>query len=130
MVASVHDQPEQRSILVLSGGNSKYHTRFGYCLDTQYTANRLKACNKCYAELIGEMESWNINSDAESIGNFSKWSKHTCEDCVRWNYKIDSPLLTFPPPPNYPTNYDALPSGHIRPKRIKFLYTSISNCNF
>ena len=83
VVASVHDQPERRSILGLSGGNSKYHTRFGYCLDTQYTANRLKACNKCYAELIGEMESWNINSDAESIGNFSKWSKHTCEDCVR-----------------------------------------------
>jgi hypothetical protein len=127
-VASVHDQPEQRSILGLSGGNSLYHTRFGYSMDTSFTAPRLKACKSCYSAMIEEMQKWTF--DYDDIGNFSKWGEHNCLLCVRWNYKVDSPLLSFPPPKNYPSNFNTLPNGHICAKKLSFqmLNEIVSDC--
>jgi hypothetical protein len=119
VLASIHDQPERREILGLAGGNSTYHARFGYSMDVQYLSNKLRACAECYNSLRNDLES-RIKNQASTIEATFQWKELSCKNCVCWTYVPGSSLLSFPPPPNYPLDYDQLENGHIQSKKLNF----------
>jgi hypothetical protein len=119
VLASVHDQPERREILGLAAGNAKYHARFGYSMDVQYLADKLRACKECYKSLKDEFNSRVCNRSFVDQVTF-QWRTLSCANCVCWTYIPNSPLLTFPPPSNYPVGYDQLSNGHIESKKLNF----------
>jgi hypothetical protein len=110
VVASLRDQPERRDLLHLSGGNSKYHCRFGYSIDIQYVSDNLKACKHCYDSLLEELYPTDPLNTANDQG---LWRSGLCTECVCWRFNTDSNLLSFPPPENYPAK-------HIKPKKFAF----------
>jgi len=98
LIASLHDQPERREIMHLARGNSKYHGRFGYCMDSEYLANVLKPCKQCYLSLLKE-------TNATNIGYNYFWRSQKCKRCTCWSFFPDTTLLRFPAPTNYPPEF-------------------------
>jgi hypothetical protein len=93
IIACLQDQPERRETLYLSRGNSTYHGRFGYSMDTKQVRRELIPCQECYASLRDEA----LNIDSEH-----KWRLGNCAQCSCWATNIDHPLLRTHPPEDYP----------------------------
>ena len=105
MIASLADQPERRSANHMMAGNGTYSGRWGHSIDLKYLASKIAPCQKCYA-IICEI-GWCFDED------------EVCPNCTRWAMSGDHPLLSYPPPADYPKEF--IPTdGCLRPTRLTF----------
>lgn len=68
-----------------SQGNGKYSAVWGVAMDLQSVHASVPLCSDCLPSVIA-------GAAVDS----------TCAACDGWHYRLDSPLLRFPAPPNYP----------------------------
>ena len=95
------DQPERRTNLMLSAGNSIHHKRFGYVVDFNQCQDIIKSCDKCTNYIISEASEYNDTHRIRTQQN-SCWRRVPCPECTGWMYFEDSPLLSYVPEKNYP----------------------------
>jgi hypothetical protein len=93
IITCLQDQPERRETLYLARGNSTYHGRFGFSMDTGQVRQVLVPCDECYTSLRDE------SMDKESE---PKRRHGNCVNCSCWAYNIDHPLLRSKAPSDYP----------------------------
>jgi hypothetical protein len=85
--AKLADQPEKRSALGLSGGNSVLHPRFGLIINLNGLENVVAPCATCRARMYG--------GDRD-------WDKIQCAACTQWEMDGEHPLLCFNVPDGFP----------------------------
>jgi len=84
-------------------GRSSYTAQWGLALDFAAVASGIPCCKHCMEKNIRDYAS----NDAQ------------CTQCAKWDTQVNSGLLDFTPPINYPT--DLLPpSKKLSPKRITY----------
>jgi len=103
LLASLQDQPERRKANYIMLGRSSYTAQWGLALDFAAVASGIPCCKHCMEKIIRDYAS----NDAQ------------CTQCAKWDTQVNSGLLDFTPPINYPT--DLLPpSKKLSPKRITY----------
>ncbi|MFO0446392.1 MAG: hypothetical protein ACK51L_01875 [bacterium] len=103
LLASLQDQPERRKANYIMLGRSSYTAQWGLALDFAALASGIPCCKHCMEKIIRDYTS----NDAQ------------CTQCAKWDTQVNSGLLDFTPPINYPT--DLLPpSKKLSPKRITY----------
>jgi hypothetical protein len=107
------DQPERRSTLGLSAGNSKYHKRFGLLLDYNNCIDIIRCCKKC--EEIIDLK-YNIKVTTPGYDE-SHCTLDRCQYCSCWLLFTDHKDLSYVPDKAYPlSKLNRL--GKINPKFI------------
>jgi len=101
---SLQDQPERRSANYLLGGNSTMHGRWGYSADIVALSTVLPPCERCW-EMLKKKE---IDSCTNS-----------CSDCTNWSMDVDTPLLDFMAPDEYPQE-ELSNRKMLHPKKITY----------
>lgn len=91
LLASLQDQPERRKANYIMLGRSSYTAQWGLALDFTAVASGIPCCKHCMEKIIRDYTS----NDAQ------------CTQCAKWDTQVNSGLLDFTPPINYPT--DLLP---------------------
>lgn len=111
------DQPERRTLLNLSAGDSINHKRFGYLLDYQKCKNVILPCNQCHDYVNSEVDKY-INKYDKILDDESNLLLATqCLVCSNWMLFDDHPLLKYEPDKNYPiTKLDA--NGQLKLRKI------------
>jgi hypothetical protein len=101
---SLQDQPERRSSNCLLGGNSTMHGRWGYSADIVALSSVLPSCDRCF-EILKKNE---IDISTKS-----------CIYCTNWSMDVDTSLLDFAAPADYPE--EELSEGNVlRPKKLSY----------
>ena len=101
---SLQDQPERRSANQLLGGNSTMHGRWGYSADIVALSLVLPPCYRCFEIMKkGRLEN----------------NSFVCIECTNWSMDVESPLLQFIPPSEYPAD-ELPPTKTLVPKRITY----------
>ena len=95
------DQPERRTNLMISAGNSIHHKRFGYVVDYVQCQEIIRSCDKCTTGIMLESEEYEKNRVVRPKHK-SLWRGVPCEHCTSWMYFEDHPLLSYIPDKNYP----------------------------
>jgi hypothetical protein len=99
VIASLNDQPERRSCLCLSGGNSIYHARWGYAMNLKKLKKVMPACPTCYESLLKEKKDYSKN--AITTEDYF-WRQGVCCECSCWAIEVPHPLLRYKPDDDYP----------------------------
>jgi hypothetical protein len=113
LVSKLADQPERRKTLGLSGGNSKYHARFGLIADLNKVCQFIRPCDVCMEKIY--------SGDTE-------FDKVRCENCTQWNMEGNHPLLRYDIPEEYPREEltdDKKASGMFYPKKVSLVRLSM-----
>jgi hypothetical protein len=101
---SLQDQPERRSANCLLGGNSTMHGRWGYSADIVSLSSVLPSCDRCWEILKKKEIDIRTNS---------------CIYCTNWSMDVDTLLLDFVAPADYPQ--EELSEGNVlRPKKLSY----------
>lgn len=96
----MNDQPERRSNLGLSNGNSTCHSRFGVLMDCKQNKNVIRSCNDCSKSIELEVTDY-INKTSDNRRD-SWWRANCCEDCSAWMFSLSHPLLRYKPDKDFP----------------------------
>lgn len=72
LLFSIQDQPERRSAIGISNGNSNNTARFGYCYNVKQNQNMLKPCDDCLLRL------------------FKKEKPIECKNCFNWEFVTEN----------------------------------------
>ena len=104
----MNDQPERRTNLHLSNGNSSVHGCFGLLLNCKMVQNYIRSCDLCKNSIIKEANTNKINNN--------KWRSKKCKKCTAWLYNIESPLLHFSPEKSFPLSL--LDNKLLKPTKI------------
>jgi hypothetical protein len=117
-----NDQPERRSTLKLSGGNSLFHNCWGYSCMTKNLVDVLKPCDKC--NLYNNLEATLVmNNYSELIAKdgYYDWCSKVCSQCTNWWKSNKSELLKVVPPKDFAFPKDKLDdTGRLIPMEINF----------
>ena len=108
------DQPERRSNLCLAAGNSRYHKRFGYLLDTNTCVDAIRACKDCEKQILDKASIYLCD---EYRGDSSDWRIEPCNVCSGWVTFDKHKLLMYIPDKNYPAS-KLNKTGKLVPKQI------------
>ena len=108
MFASLQDQPERRHANYVMLGGGKFTARWGHAIDFASVATGVPACKDCFHQLL------QMNRTGGATPTFS------CDKCLNWETNIDSGLLDFSPPKNFPESEVPLPSGMLRPLKLTY----------
>jgi hypothetical protein len=82
ILAVVNDQPERRSSLALSGGNSTFHSRFSYSCDYTKTNLPINSCCDCYIHIEKEYNDYALNNKVNKYNR--EWRCNKCHNCYNW----------------------------------------------
>ena len=82
LLAVVNDQPERRSSLAMSGGNSTFHSRFSYSCDYTKTILPIVSCLDCYNHIEKEYNEYAINNKVFKYNR--EWRSNKCHKCYNW----------------------------------------------
>ena len=82
LLAVVNDQPERRSSLALSGGNSTFHSRFSYSCDYTKTKLPIVSCTDCYNNIENEFDIYKIHKKVNKYNR--EWRCIKCNNCYNW----------------------------------------------
>jgi hypothetical protein len=107
LLSKMADQPERRSALGLSGGNSTHHTRFGLIIGLHERSKYIVPCKSC--------------QEKQYQGD-RQWDNTQCINCTQWEMEGDHELLRFKCPKGYPVSElddDERLSKKMKPKRIR-----------
>lgn len=97
------DQPERRTMLRLSAGNSTVHTRFGTIMNCRQSVDYIRSCDTCTESINREVLHF---SYGHNTGNVSyHWRKSTCTKCTSWLYHESNKLLYHIPEKEFPVKY-------------------------
>ena len=91
--AYLGDQPERRQLNSLMAGNSTHHARWRYSCNISKITSVMRACTKCEDRFLDSAIS-------NTLPSFDQ-----CSTCTNWWLHEDHPLLTYPAPSAFPTNY-------------------------
>ena len=98
---SLQDQPERRSSNYLLGGNSTMHGRWGYSADIFDLSSVMPSCDRCW----------------KSLKNKEIYT--SCIYCTNWSMDVDTLLLDFTAPSDYPK--EELSEGNVlRPRKLRY----------
>lgn len=103
LFVSLQDQPERRGANHLLAGNSTMHSSFGRVFDLKSIKKTVPSCDDCLDNLLAE----------------APMNIFACSACVNWSFNIDSELLDFNPPKDYPKE-KVPPSGCLRPFPLNY----------
>ena len=82
LLAVVNDQPERRSSLAMSGGNSTFHSRFSYSCDYTKTILPIVSSLDCYNHIEKEYNEYAINNKVFKYNR--EWRSNKCHKCYNW----------------------------------------------
>ena len=116
--ALLADQPERRNNLCLAAGNSKYHKRFGYLIDTNLCVNSIRACIECEKKILDKAATYIDQSyQVSDMSTSSDWRINPCNICSGWMTYEKHKLLMYAPDKNYPAS-KLDKTGKLAAKRI------------
>ena len=98
VIAWTMDQPENRTINGLLGGNSTTFARFGYACDISKIFDKIRPCRTCHAKML-------------SVKCENQWNdRDSCNICNNW---MAHGVMDYDPPKNYPE--EKLNNGKVEP---------------